>query len=62
MSKVEDGQSIPNSGQQRPKSDAFQATPVSQGKSQKADSEEVMSLEMALVRALQQLGETTDLK
>jgi len=62
MSKVEDGGTIPESGQQRPKSEAFQAAPSSGISSQKPDNEDVMSLEMALVRALQHLGETTDLK
>jgi hypothetical protein len=60
MSKVEDGEAIPKAGQERPKSDAALACSDLDVSAQIAEDESVMSLEIALVRALQQLGQTSE--
>jgi hypothetical protein len=60
MTKVEDGECIPI-----PEDDAGVGSPLSSGETrlvpeQASGPKEVMSLEMALVRALKQLGQTSD--
>ena len=56
MSKVEDAKAIPNSGQKRPENEAVSPATDLDSSSQMVEDESLMSLEMALVRALQQLG------
>jgi hypothetical protein len=60
MSKVEDGGAIPKSGQECPKSEALEATSGGSDYTQTVDNEVDMSLEMALVRALHELGKPPD--
>ena len=60
MSKVEDGDAIPKAGQERPKSEAMSADADSVDSRQAPEDESVMSLEIALVRALQQLGKASE--
>ncbi len=57
MSKVEDGGAIPESGQECPKSEAIPAKGSVGDDLQIVENKSVMSLEIALVRALQQLGQ-----
>jgi hypothetical protein len=57
MSKVEDSGDIPKSGQERPNNEATQAGARVGDDLQTVEDESVMSLEIALVRALQQLGQ-----
>ena len=59
MSKVEDGKAIPESGQERPNSEAIPARTDLDDSGQEVEDESVMSVEMALVRALQQLGKSS---
>lgn len=56
MSKVEDGGAIPNSGQERPKSEAFEGDNAPIDYPQIVDNQSDMSIEIALVRALHELG------
>ena len=56
MSKVEDGGAIPVSGQERPKSEAFEASSDPIDYPQAVQDEADMALEIALVRALHDLG------
>ena len=59
MSKVKDGEAIPESGQERPNSEAIPARTDLDDSGQEVEDESVMSVEMALVRALQQLGKSS---
>ena len=60
MSKVEDGAAIPKPGQGSPTSEPSRSGADLSVSNQEADSQEVMSLELALVQALRQLGKTPD--
>ena len=60
MSKVEESGSIPKTGRQNPKTEPLPAEDNSDVSMQLDEGEGVMSLEKALVRALQQLGETPE--
>jgi hypothetical protein len=60
MSEVDDADAIPKPGQERPKSDAVSNGVDPTDSSQAIEDESVMSLEMALVRALHQLGHGSD--
>ena len=60
MNKVEDGDAIPKAGQKRPNSEAISPGANQVESRQAAEDESVMSLEMALVRALQQLGKASE--
>ena len=55
MSKVEDGDAIPESGHECPKSEAIPADTDLDDSDQAVEVESIMSVEIALVRALQQL-------
>ena len=59
MSKVEDGEAIPESGHECPKTEAIPARTDLDDSGQEVEDESVMSVEMALVRALQQLGKSS---
>ena len=59
MSKVEDGEGIPESGQERPNSEAIPADTDLDDSDQAVEAESIMSVEIALVRALQQLGKSS---
>jgi hypothetical protein len=60
MNKVEDGDAIPKTGQENPRNEAIPAKADVVDSRQEVEDESVMSLEIALVRALQQLGKASE--
>ena len=60
MSKMEYGRTIPTSGQECPGNEAIPTEAGLDDSGQEVDAESVMSLEIALVRALQQLGKAPE--
>jgi hypothetical protein len=56
MSKVDDAAAIPKAGRQNPESEKLPIAEDLNSEEQLIDSEQVMQLEAALVRALQQLA------
>ena len=56
MSKVEHAGAIPKPGRKSPESEHSQFARKSNGLNQRPDDQRLMPIEIALVRALQQLG------